>query len=780
MAKPLYDVMGPSATFSWGTDQAKAFDALRQKLMEAPVLAYPNSEDLFILDTDASNHAIGAELLQAQNGVERLIGFGSFVLDSAQRNYCTTRKELLAVVRCTRHFKHYLLGRRFTLRTDHNSLLWLMGFKNIEGQLARWIEELAVYNMEIVHRPGKDHVNADGLSRIPDPLVQCNYYSYGCDVQDLPCGGCKYCVRANEQWDRFHEDVDDIVPLAVRHIAQDESDTEPHEDVTWVEKYTTQDLRKMQLEDDTTAQIIRWLEDDHKPSQAELALASPAIKYFWLLRRKLIVLSGVVYYQRVEQQTGCAGNRGGGVLVAPEPLQRIILEHCHDKPGAGHMGMNKTTQRVKRYAIWYKMLDSCVVYVRSCSVCNRQKKPQKKPKAHQVQYHAGSPLERIHIDILGPLIETPRGNQYVLVVVDQFAKWVECYALADQTAERVSRTLVSEFIGRFGCPLELHSDQGRNFESRMFKEVCDLLKIVKTRTTPYRPSANGQVERMNRTILQILRCFIQGQQEDWDLHLATVGMAIRSTVNRQTGFTPNFLMLGREVLQPIDLMLNPGCGEEQRTPGTYAARHQEAMRTAHREARLKRRQKRDYDLRLEERKYSVDDAVYRFNRSIVLGQSKKLQPIWSGPWIVTQVISSVLYRIANRKRSMVAHHDSLKLCSDRDLPIWLLTKRHELKGEDVGDRVPEQATDALGDEHGNGDDLGLENLFAEMTEEGLEQRSQTQDMPYGDEVSPDVLNDDDPELFEDYIEIDDAQRENTRTRGGRVIKRPTHLDDYGV
>ena len=140
-----------------------------------------------------------------------------------------------------------------------------------------------------------------------------------------------------------------------------------------MEKYTTQDLRKMQQEDDTTAQINRWLEDEHKPSQAELALASTAIKSFWLLRRQLIVESGVVYYQRVEQQTGCVGNRGGGVLVASEPLQRIILEHCHDKPGAGHMGMNKTTQRVKRYAIWYKMLDSCLVYVRSCSVCNRKK-----------------------------------------------------------------------------------------------------------------------------------------------------------------------------------------------------------------------------------------------------------------------------------------------------------------------------------------------------------------------------------------------------------------------
>ena len=162
--------------------------------------------------------------------------------------------------------------------------------------------------------------------------------------------------------------MDDIGSLAVRHISQNESDTELHEDATWVEKYTTQDLRKMQLEDDTTAQIIRWMEDDHKPSQAELALASLAIKYFWSLRRQLIVLSGVVYYQRVEQQTGCAGNRGGGVLVAPEPLQRTILEHCHDKPGAGHTGTNKTTERVKCYSIWYKMLDSCLVYVRNCSV----------------------------------------------------------------------------------------------------------------------------------------------------------------------------------------------------------------------------------------------------------------------------------------------------------------------------------------------------------------------------------------------------------------------------
>ena len=87
------------------------------------------------------------------------------------------------------------------------------------------------------------------------------------------------------------------------------------------------------------------------------------------------MFSCVVYYQRIEQQTSCSGNRGEGVLVAPEPLQRIILEHCHGNHGVGHMGMNKTTDRVKRYDIWYNKLDSCLVYVRSCSVRNRQKKP---------------------------------------------------------------------------------------------------------------------------------------------------------------------------------------------------------------------------------------------------------------------------------------------------------------------------------------------------------------------------------------------------------------------
>ena len=200
------------------------------------------------------------------------------------------------------------------------------------------------------------------------------------------------------------------------------------------------------------------------------------------------------------------------------------------------------------------------------------------------------------------------------------------------------------------------------FESRLIKQMCDMLQIAKTRTTPYRPSANGQVERMNRTICRYYYIFFQDQQTDWYLHLGTVGMAIRSTVNRQTGFTPDFLMLGREVLQPIDSLIQPDAAEHNRgTPGTYAARHREQNCSSYCSAEsteitaTEKEGLRSASGRGE--KYSVCDAVYRFNKSIVLGQCKKLLPIWSGPWIMIEVISSVLYRISNRKRSLVTHHD---------------------------------------------------------------------------------------------------------------------------
>ena len=106
--------------------------------------------------------------------MEKVIGYGSFALTAEQRRYCTTRKELLAIIRFTRQFRTYLLGRPFRVRTDHASLVWLLNFKHPEGQLAWWLEELGQYDMTILHRPGRLHQNADALSRIMGIWLHCH------------------------------------------------------------------------------------------------------------------------------------------------------------------------------------------------------------------------------------------------------------------------------------------------------------------------------------------------------------------------------------------------------------------------------------------------------------------------------------------------------------------------------------------------------------------------------------------------------------------------------
>ena len=191
IAAPLYGVIGKNK-FQWGEEQEISFCKLKQALTHPPVMALPNGRDSFILDTDASDVAIGAELLQVQNGEEKVITYGSYALAKEQRKYCATRKDLLAVVRFTRQFRYYLLGRPFEVRTDHSSLTWLIGFKEPQEQLARWLEDLSQYNMILRYRPGKVHGNADALSRKLMAEI-CSHYSRHVNIEELPCGGCAYC-----------------------------------------------------------------------------------------------------------------------------------------------------------------------------------------------------------------------------------------------------------------------------------------------------------------------------------------------------------------------------------------------------------------------------------------------------------------------------------------------------------------------------------------------------------------------------------------------------------
>ena len=199
------------------------------------------------------------------------------------------------------------------------------------------------------------------------------------------------------------------------------------------------------------------------------------------------------------------------------------------------------------------------------------------------QYNVGAPSERITLDVLGPLPTSESGNKYVLLIADYFTKWPEAYPLPNQEAITIAEVLVKEYICRFGVPLEIHSDQGRNFESNVFQEMCSLLGIRKTRTTPLHPQSDGMVERMNRTLEAQLSKFVDEHQRDWDHYVPFLMMALRSATHETTKCSPAMLQFGHELRIPVDLLL--GRPEEAETATDYCENLQERLEQVHNYAR---------------------------------------------------------------------------------------------------------------------------------------------------------------------------------------------------
>ena len=289
-------------------------------------------------------------------------------------------------------------------------------------------------------------------------------------------------------------------------------------------------------------------------------------------------------------------------------MRKDLLQLAHDNTASGHLGREKTVERLRRNFHWQSPSADVQRYVKACAACNRSKYLNRRPKAPRQSFTTGFPMEKVHMDIQGPLPESQNGNKYVLLMVDQFAKWVVAAAIPDQTAETVARAATDFLFSRIGCPREICTDQGTNFGSQLFTQLCEMLEIAKKRTTPYHTSANGQVDRVHRTLLQMIRCTLKEGLTYWDSRLQMLMAAVRFSVNNSTGFTPNQLMLGREVTQPLLLMA--GVREERTSVHAFVEKIHGEMQRIHeltREAlqEQRRRQKRDYDIQARAAKYAV-------------------------------------------------------------------------------------------------------------------------------------------------------------------------------
>ena len=696
VARPLTKLTEKGRTFEWDSENDVAFDTLKRNLIDAPILAYPSLGDPFIVDVDASFFGIGGVLSQVQNGVERVISYSSRTLSKAERNYCVTRKELLAVVHFVKHFRPYLYGGHFTLRTDHSSLRWLLNFKEPEGQLARWMEVLGEYDFTIIHRPGKKHGNADGLSR--RPCNQCGRshgQPYADDLRNAGSTNCMYTSTPRPRQLKFMRPTNGSASItrsrstskhrADNHVTgKHEKPRTPRREskqklrtatIEFQPEWDSSTLRRLQLEDSDIEVILKAREkSDEPPSWEEISPCSVATKAYWSKWSQLEVKDGVLHYVWTPpNDTG----RVRKLIILPSSLRTDVIDELHNSKSSAHMGVFKTHQKLRIRYYWHGQISDVRSMIRQCDVCAARKTTGKRKRAPLRQYIVGSPMERVAFDIIGPFPLTERENKYVLVVGDYFTKWVECYPIPNQEAITVATKLVDEVITRFGVFRQCHSDQGRNFESAVISEMCKLLGIKKTRTTPYNPKSDGFVERFNRTLIQLVSVLVDPSQSDWDLMIPYAMMAYRSSVQESTGESPSMMMFGREMELPVDLFCE-ATSEDTELQTDYAWDLRNRLRDAHERARrqLQRSavtQKRYYDIGIHGSEFTPGQFVWLRVEAYKRGMSKKLTSRhWDGPYLITEKLNEVVYRIQRSQfaKPKVVHYDRLKLYEGVNAKDW--------------------------------------------------------------------------------------------------------------
>lgn len=667
----------------WTSTCDDAFKALIQKLTTAPVLGFADPRKPYVVHTDASTQGLGAALYQEQEGKLRVIAYASRGLSRCERRYPAHKLEFLALKwAVTEKFFDYLYGAKFTVVTDNNPLTYVLTSAKLDAAGHRWLAALSSFDFNIQYRAGKKNQDADALSRRPCPnntdLPDSRSQEEDSRIErfiaqfvqddkepDFPTAAVKAICQRHQC--AAAPDSDTIQPLSSVECLAIEESAIPAEfcqpnmlSSCTLPQMSLEDWVREQKQDPVINRVITLVKAGNRLSYRAKQREEREVQLMLRVMDQLVLTDEILYRKRISK------TETSYQLVLPMRYRTQTLESLHD--AVGHMGVDRTLDLVRARFYWPHMAMDVNQKIRTCERCIRRKARAEKC-APLVNIRTSRPLELVCMDYLS-LEPDGKGTKNVLVITDHFTKYAVAVPTPDQKSKTVAKALWNNFFIHYGFPERLHSDQGRDFESTLIKELCSLLGIKKTRTTPYHPRGNP-VERFNRTLLEMLGTLEEEDKTRWRDFVQPLVHAYNCTRNDTTGFSPYQLMFGRQPKLPIDIAfgLNPG-GQSKMSHSEYVKKLAESLKESYRLATEHSLQnalhnKHRFDRKVRESALASGDRV--LVRNVGIRGKHKIADRWSETifTVVKQVKDSPVYVVVPENTNgpeKVLHRDLLLPC----------------------------------------------------------------------------------------------------------------------
>ena len=361
------------------------------------------------------------------------------------------------------------------------------------------------------------------------------------------------------------------------------------------------------------------------------------------------------------------------VTVIPASLRKKILYSMHDDPLSGHLGTQKTYEKMRSRFYFPQMRKYINYYVKSCAECQTRKRTYMTPAGLLQPMTCGGVAERFGIDILGPFPKSYKDNKQIVVATEYFTRFAIVRALPEETASQIAMFITENIVCQFGSPKEILTDQGRQFRSKLMNEITFLMQTKHRFTTAYHPQCNGLTERFNSTLSTMISMYVDNSHKNWDQALHFVAFAYNTAINASTGFSPFYLMYGREAVFPIERFINnttQGLTDQKNYADTLIDHLMKIRKIAIENLeQSQQRNKNYYDKKRRDIKFKVGQKVLVFTPLRKVGKSEKLMHNWYGPYEIIEVMSPLVYKLQHlekRNKIDLVHISRIKVYESRD------------------------------------------------------------------------------------------------------------------